>query len=371
MPLLEFEKVSKIYRRRRSGFPAHRGNGKKAIGALPEIHGSQVIAALPEVHGSQVIAALPEVHGSQVIAALSEVSLSISPGQSLGVIGESGAGKSTLAALATGQTNPTAGRVLVDGRELGTDKKNRRWRAGKVQLIWQDVHGSVDPRMNVEKIIAEPFRVHGLGGGDEVRKNIERLLAEVGLPNSMMDRRPHELSGGELPRVVIARALALDPELLICDEPAAALDAHFKVQVAKLLVRLQVAKGMALMVIAHDLPLISMVTRELIVMYRGKILEYGPTGFIINNPLHPYSRLLISSDPSNPAFASIKAKPDNVQPNAGQDIQGCIFRHGCVDKVPVCDEAQPDLAEAEDGRLVACVLAKSRNTKQEASRYKP
>lgn len=261
MPLLEFENVSKTYSPRRGVFPAS--------GAATGV----------------------------AIQALTGVSLAILPGQSLGVIGESGAGKTTLAALAAGLATATSGRVLINGQQLSSSKRDRLRRARKVQLIWQDTYGSVDPRLTVEKIIAEPLHIHSLDRGQEIGKQISRLLDEVGLSPDLLARHPHQLSGGEVQRVVIARALALDPELLICDEPAAALDARTKLQIAQLLVGLQTSRNLSLMVIAHDLPLVRKITGELIVMHRGIVVERGPTASVIDQPQDPYTQLLVSCDP--------------------------------------------------------------------------
>jgi len=199
--------------------------------------------------------------------------------------------------LAVGLTQPTTGLVRVAEETPGTAQASRRRRTRQIQLIWQDTYGAVDPRLRVRQIIAEPLQIHGLPGA-EVRESVNRLLTEVGLPVELDGRRPHELSGGELQRVVIARALALDPELLICDEPAAALDAHAKARVAELFVRLQAERGLALMLIAHDLPLVRRITKELIVMHEGAIVEQGSTESVIRQPAHPYTKLLLSCDPS-------------------------------------------------------------------------
>jgi len=233
---------------------------------------------------------------SQGIQALSEVSFSISPGETVGVIGESGAGKTTLASIATGQIKPTSGRVLVEDEELSGASRTRRRNSRIIQLVWQDTTASVDPRMKVTSIIEEPLNVHGLSTRDDSRRGAASLLQEVGLSGKLSDRYPHELSGGELQRVVIARALALSPRLLICDEPAASLDMQAKLQVADLLTRLQAERNLALMVIAHDLSLVRRITRELVVMNRGAIVERGPTEMLIKRPSHPYAKMLIGCD---------------------------------------------------------------------------
>ncbi|MHB8792158.1 MAG: ABC transporter ATP-binding protein [Thermoleophilia bacterium] len=272
MPLLEFDKVSKRYEMRRRG------------------RMSAVAHSEDRLNGADI--------AGRGIQALIDISLSISPGDSLGIIGESGSGKTTLASLATGLLRPTSGRILIDGTELPGDGRQRRRNARIIQLIWQDGRGSVDPRMKVCSIIREPLRVHSLQGMN-VREQVTSLLHEVGLSSNLAERYPDELSGGELQRVVIARALALSPGLLICDELAASLDMHAKLQVVDLLLKLQSEKNLALIVIAHDLSLISRMTRELIVMNRGEIVERGHTGTLIERPSHPYTQSLISCDPSS------------------------------------------------------------------------
>jgi ABC-type glutathione transport system ATPase component len=272
LPLLEFDKVSMRYDMRRRGGVVLTANSSETSNSSAESAGTG-------------------------IQALSEFSLSISPGESIGIIGESGAGKTTLAAIATGMVKPTSGRVLVDGEDLLTASSSRRRNARIVQLVWQDAGGSVDPRMRVSGIIEEPMRVHNLKE-DETHKQVTGLLREVGLPGKTAQRYPHELSGGELQRVVIARALALNPRLLICDEPAASLDIHAKLKIADLLTRLQSERNLALMVIAHDLSLVRRLTRELIVINQGAIVERGPTDMLLEKPAHPYTQALISCDPS-------------------------------------------------------------------------
>ena len=282
MPILKLENVSKVYSREHRGFLA--GNKEAA----------------------------------PAIQALVNVSLAVTAGQSVGVIGESGAGKTTIAALAVGLTEPTSGRVLINAGHHGNKREDRLRRASKIQLIWQNANDSVDPRMRVRQIIGEPLKVHGLDGEVEMPDTIGNLLQEVGLARELMERWPYELSGCELQRVVIARALTSNPELLICDEPASALDAYTKVRVADLLVRLQAERGLALLVIAHDLPLVRMITDELIVMHEGSIVEHGPTESIINQPAHPYTQLLLSCDPTLSMNLPRRKKPGPAVSSADQ-----------------------------------------------------
>ena len=344
MPLVEFDQFSKIY-----------GQGR---------------AALPL-----------EESGRKTVQALTCISLSISRGESVGIVGESGAGKSTLAAIATGQTFPTKGRFLIEGKERDRSAASRRLLARKVQLIWQDAAGSVDPRLSVEKILAEPLRIHGLignkvnqktvngtsGRGEDLNARIGGLMAEVGLSAELAGRYPHELSGGELQRLVIARALSLDPELLICDEPASALDVITKLKVADLLMTLQKSRNMALLLIAHDLALVRKIAGELAVMYRGSIVERGATELLTGNPLHPYTRQLFASDPSlgfrNPAAANNRLAgwrtflPSTPAMTGSLDGRGCFFQRSCDSTSSACSGSHPELVRLEDGRQIACVQA--------------
>ncbi|MBE0429917.1 MAG: ABC transporter ATP-binding protein [Thermoleophilia bacterium] len=236
----------------------------------------------------------PEKAAAEV---LTGISLSMEAGQTLGVIGESGAGKTTLGRLAAGLEEPTSGEVELDGFTAARIK-NRRLRARKAQMIWQDAPGSLDPRMKVASIIAEPLRVHGLpAGSGDARGRVYRLLDEVGLSKEIAGSYPHQLSGGEAQRVVIARALALEPELLICDEPASALDIHVKMRIAGLLERLRREWNLALMIIAHDLVLVRRLADELIVMRRGAVVERGPAERVLDHPAHPYTRQLVEAEP--------------------------------------------------------------------------
>lgn len=329
MPLLEFDQVGKIYGLRESGS-----------------------------------AAVPGGTGRRALRALSGISLSISKGESIGIVGESGAGKSTLAAIATGQTFPTTGRIIVDGQERDHSAASRRSCARKVQLVWQDAAGSVDPRLTVESILAEPLLVHGRSR-KEAGVRIDSLLSEVGLPAEFLCRYPHELSGGELQRLVIARALSLDPELLICDEPASALDAVSKLRVAGLLLSLQKRRNMALMIIAHDLPLVRRTVSEIAVMYRGTIVELGPAELLTGNPLHPYTRQLFASDPSlnfrnqvAPApIAATRTSSQTLLKRSTTEGRGCVFQSDCDDLRTACAQTNPGLIKLRDGRQIACVLA--------------
>ncbi|GBE57575.1 oligopeptide transport ATP-binding protein OppF [bacterium BMS3Abin01] len=230
--------------------------------------------------------------------ALHNVSLTLEKGGSLGIIGESGAGKTTLASLIVGLEQPSQGKVRLDGAVVG-EQITLAEMAGRVQLVWQDAAGSLDPRMRIGAALAEPFRIQGMmeRGRPEA---ISGMMEEVGLSPALARRYPHELSGGELQRAVIARALALEPALLICDEPASALDARLKRQIIGLLERLRGERGLSYVIIAHDVGMVRELTSELAILYRGEVVEAGPTDAVLSGPRHPYTQELIASVPRLP-----------------------------------------------------------------------
>lgn len=325
MPLLEFDKVSKVYAKGpglwRSRFRRHMAAGQAVKGA-----------AHP---------------------ALSRIDLQIKAGEAVGLVGESGAGKSTLAAIATGLELPTSGTVRIDGHTPGKDQITLHRLARAVQLIWQDAAGSLDPRMKVGTAVAEPLRIHRLAPRENLQTEVKSLLAAVGLQNELAGRYPHQLSGGEAQRVVIARALALKPKLLICDEPASALDAHAKAQLAELLLRLRQQHCLAYLIVAHDLSLVRRLTERIYVIYKGVIVETGPTAAVLSQPLHPYTRLLMAADPNSPAWA--EPGQQIWHPERG----GCYFANRCSEWDAGRCADLPLLAEVEGGRAVACQSGKA------------
>lgn len=290
--------------------------------------------------------------------ALDGVSLRLAAGSSLGIVGESGTGKTTLARTVCGLLRPSAGEVLLNGTDIYAAGMSRRQLAGQVQLVWQNAAGSLDPRLSVGRLLSEPLRVNGLSG------SAEELLAAVGLPASMASRRPAELSGGEAQRVAIARALAAAPRLLVCDEPAVSLDVRTRLQIVELLARLKAERGLALMLITHDLELAALLAGELAVMYAGRIVERGPTQAILADPLHPYTRLLIDSEPQMDKKAEdfpeadLKPRIDAREKGGGE---GCSFYGRCDAESEECGRQAPELAEAVPRRMVACPPAVARS----------
>lgn len=324
MPLLELDAVSMVFGRHRRGFPFREHDRA----------------------------------GGQAIQALVKVSLTINQGQSLGIVGESGAGKSTLATLAAGLLKPTAGRVLLQEKPL--EAFSRRESARILQLIWQDVNGSLDPLFKVGDAVAEPLRIHGLTGAGSIDQQVARLFREAGLHETLIDRYPNELSGGEQQRVVIARSLALSPQILICDEPASALDVRKRQHIAELLMRLRTERRLAYVIISHDLVLVKKMTEDIAVMYSGAVVERGPTAEVLKQPLHPYSKLLVESDPSlRPASAErdntgMPDSPKVTRERLENGRGGCAFASRCPDSVELCQTVRPPLAMLDGGREVAC-----------------
>ncbi len=288
------------------------------------------------------------------IEAVVSVDLKVDKGEAVGFAGESGAGKSTLAALAAGLTRPSAGRVVIDSLDERGGRRQRLRRARQVQLVWQDTRGSFDPRMKIGTGVGEPLRIHGIASGKSFDKKINLLLEEVGLASSQRERYPHELSGGQLQRAVIARALALNPRLLICDEPASSLDAKHKLRIAELLSRLRRDRGLALMVIAHDLALIRMSTQIINVMYKGHIVESGLTKDVLADPGHPYTKLLVRADPASPSW-DMEFFGDTAALAAGVAPGGCVFTGGCPERESACQEVEPKLISVGAGRRIACL----------------
>lgn len=285
------------------------------------------------------------------VHALSGVSLSLARGDSMGIVGESGAGKTTLASLIVGLEQPTGGEILLDGNRLnGND--NHKQRARMVQLVWQDTQAALDPRQKIGAAIARPLLIHKLAKRPEALERTRKLMREVGLDDAIFNRYPHEISGGQAQRVVIARALALEPSFIIYDEPASALDVLVKAQIADLLMRLRAERGLTYLVIAHDLPLVRRMTKTMAVMYRGKIVEQGPTRPILEQPAHPYTQLLVSSEPK-PDADFLSAMTAAVTTRAAPDIVGCSFSPRCPLVIESCLRDVVTLSDGS-GRQVAC-----------------
>ncbi|MGX5668028.1 ABC transporter ATP-binding protein [Rhizobium daejeonense] len=294
------------------------------------------------------------VRGGQVHA-VDGLTLLIRGGQTLGLVGESGCGKSSLARALTGLEQPSRGGFSLDGNTLKSyDRKARMDRARRIQMVFQDPMGSLNPRSTIRELVEEPLHVHRLGSRAERARKAAALLDRVGLPSAFLDRLPHQLSGGQRQRVGIARALVLDPELLVCDEPVSALDVSVQAQVLNLLVDLQAERGLAMLFISHDLDVIRYVSHEVAVMYLGRIVEAGPVEEIWSNPQHPYTRALISTTLSGREEGLIPLTLEGELPSPMNPPAGCRFRTRCPFAKEECGRESPEETMAGRGHRVSC-----------------
>jgi len=296
------------------------------------------------------------------VQAVDDVSFSIAPGETLGLVGESGCGKTTLGRAIVRLVEPTAGRVLFEGDDLakmsGADLQARRRR---LQMIFQDPYGSLNPRMTVEDIIGEALDIHGLAESKPARaKRVAELLKAVGLDAVYAQRYPHEFSGGQRQRIGIARALAVEPKLIVCDEPVSALDVSVQAQIINLLQDLQQAHGIAYLFIAHDLAVVEHISRRVMVMYLGKVVELAEAKEVIRAPKHPYTQALISAVPEVDPDTKRKriVLPGDV-PSPIHPPPGCRFHPRCpMAEKPRCETEAPELREVSSRHWAACHFAK-------------
>ncbi len=292
------------------------------------------------------------------IRAVDDVSFDVGAGESFGIVGESGCGKSTTGRAILRLIEPDGGTVRYRGIDvLAASSGALRDLRRRLQIVFQDPYSSLNPRLKVGRALAEPMRVHGIAkSAADIDARVRALLDEVGLPPDAADRFPHEFSGGQRQRIGIARALALEPELIVADEPVSALDVSIQAQVLELLRRLQAQRGLSFVFIAHDLGVVRYFCQRLAVMYLGRIVEMGPAADLFSDPLHPYTRMLRDASPvPDPAMRGRLPRIEGETPSPAAPPSGCHFHTRCPNAMPVCRERYPSPVEIGT-RQVSCHL---------------
>jgi dipeptide transport system ATP-binding protein len=290
-----------------------------------------------------------------IVRALAEASFSLSAGKTLAVVGESGCGKSTLARLVTMIEAPTEGTLIIDGEPVPPDARPGKALRRKVQIVFQDPYGSLNPRQKVGAILEEPLKVNTGESASVRREKALAMMARVGLRSEHYDRYPHMFSGGQRQRIAIARALMLDPRILVLDEPVSALDVSIQAQVLNLLMDLQAELGLAYLFISHDLSVVRHIADHVMVMYLGRAVEVGSRDEIFTNPRHPYTRALLSATPTtDPALRRERIRLTGELPSPIRPPPGCTFHPRCPYRYEPCDTERPPLAPTGGERLVAC-----------------
>jgi peptide/nickel transport system ATP-binding protein len=295
--------------------------------------------------------------GNRIVHAVSGVSLQIARGETLGLVGESGCGKSTLGRAVLQLRRPTSGRVRFDGHDLTAMHGDMlRQMRQRVQLIFQDPIASLNPRRRIGDIVAEPLVISGVKDPDKRRQLVEEVLSAVGLdPALVVGRLPHEFSGGQCQRICIARALVLNPEFIVCDEPVSALDVSIRAQILNLLEEMKARYGLTLLFIAHDLAVVKAVSDRVAVMYLGRLCEVGPSEQLFARPTHPYTALLIEAIPMpDPDVRPAEAVPVGEPPSPISPPSGCRFRTRCPRADQRCRDEVPELRAVAPRQFVAC-----------------
>ena len=311
--------------------------------------------ALVEVRN--LVKHFPIENSDDVLRAVDDVSIDIVQGETLGLVGESGCGKSTVGRCLLRLHEPTSGEIWFEEKEIthlpaGEMQALRR----EMQIIFQDPYASLNPRHSILSIVSEPLKIHGIGSKQERKDRVGDLLGKVGLDPKYMYRYPHEFSGGQRQRIGIARALALNPKLIICDEPVSALDVSVQAQVVNLLQDLQAEFGLTYLFISHGLAVVEHISNRVAVMYLGKIVEIADSDELYENPLHPYTKALLSAIPvPDPKHKRERIVLKGDVPTPIDPPSGCRFRTRCPIAIGECANVVPELREVRPGHFAACI----------------
>lgn len=293
------------------------------------------------------------------VQAVDGVSMYVNKGEALGLVGESGCGKSTLGKCIVKLLEPTEGKMIYDGEDIGTMRSDQiKSYRRKVQAIFQDPYSSLNPRMSVGDIVGEPLKVHSLYARSEQKLRVKDLLKKVGISPDYVSRFPHEFSGGQRQRIGIARALALEPDFIVCDEPVSALDVSVQAQVINLLDDLKEGFDLSYLFIAHDLSVVEHVCDRIAVMYLGKVVEIARDKELYSNPLHPYTQALLSAIPlPDPKRKKSRTVLQGEVPSPINPPTGCRFHPRCQVKKTICSQAEPEFRLIEEDHWIACHIA--------------
>lgn len=299
--------------------------------------------------------------GKRSLYAVQDVSFDIAPGQTLGLVGESGCGKSTVGKLVLGLLPPSEGEIRFDGAALSADTKDPKWRAQRrdMQMIFQNPFGALNPRLPIGRQMREVLDTHETGTPEERGDRVTELMRSVGLEPHIQERYPHQMSGGQLQRVVIARALAVSPRFLVCDEAVAALDVSIQAQVVNLLQDIQEERNLTYLFISHDLEIVRHISDRIVVMYLGRVVEMGEAQSVFNAPRHPYTRALMAAAP-HPEPGRRKDEPllEGDPPSPLDPPSGCVFRTRCRYAQPACAETVPAPVPVGHDHAVACLRSR-------------
>jgi oligopeptide/dipeptide ABC transporter ATP-binding protein len=315
----------------------------------------------PLLELNDVVKHFPVKGTTRVVHAVNGVSLTVRRGETLGIVGESGCGKSTLGRLALRLIEADSGEIRFEGEDLrALTARALRAKRREMQIVFQDPYASLDPRQSVGDILAEPLKIHGLANGSGRRERVRKLLDQVGLPQDAARRYPHEFSGGQRQRIGIARAIALEPKLIVADEPVSALDVSIRSQILNLLVDLKRALSLSYVFISHDLAVVEYISDRVVVMYLGHIVESGMAADLYAAPKHPYTQALISAIPEpDPERPRRRLVLGGDVPNPEQPPSGCPFHPRCPKAMPVCSMEMPapkNFGSDERPHVVRCHL---------------